>query len=378
MLGVGLGQIATVLEKFDRRNLRVDPNQCARLRHMKGTCTRCMNHCPRHAISFDESIKIDVDKCDDCGICTGVCPTGALEGTSPTNAELINRVEQLDGTAPVAFVCPKAFKGSNERVIAVNCIGRLDESILIGAVAHGISQISLVDGPCRDCPSAAGRKAAAQAVAESNALAQAFGISPRISFVAELPFQTAVPGGTAVSFDALSRRAFLTAFFRETKATAAMTVSTVLEKDPEKTAERKKGELAQRLSAKRQLLLERLPRLGQLANPNFGLENGSFATCHIKPSCTACQMCAFFCPTGALSKTEQDGKPAMTFRVSHCTNCHLCAEVCYWKSLDLLPTVNLGKVLEDAKESFTFDAEAIALLSPEEKSKRLMKSLFGI
>jgi formate hydrogenlyase subunit 6/NADH:ubiquinone oxidoreductase subunit I len=337
-----------------------------------------MDHCPRHAISFDESIKIDVDKCDDCGICTGVCPTGALEGMGPTNAELIHRVEQLEGTASVAFACPKAFKGSNERVIAVNCIGRLDESILIGAVAHGISHVSLVDGPCRDCPSAAGRKAAAQAVAESNALVQAFGISPHISFVAEVPFQFAVSAGTAGSSEALSRRAFLTAFFRETKATAALTVGTVLDKEPEKPAERKRGELPQRLSAKRQLLLERLPRLGQLANPDFGLENGSFATCHIKPSCTACQMCAFFCPTGALSKTEQDGKPAMTFRVSHCTNCHLCAEVCYWTSLDLTAQVDLGKVLDDVKETITFDGEAVALLSPQEKSKRLMKSLFGI
>ena len=117
---------------------------------------------------------------------------------------------------------------------------------------------------------------------------------------------------------------------------------------------------------------------GQVADPDFGLENGSWATCRIKQSCTACQMCAFFCPTGALSKTEQDGKPALTFRVSHCTNCRVCAEICYWKSLDLLPRVNLNKALEDVKETFTFDAEAIALLLPKEKSDRLMKVLHGI
>ena len=378
MFGVGLGQIANVLAKFDSRNLHIDPTQCSRLRHMTATCTRCMNHCPQHAISFDESIKIDVDKCDDCGICTNVCPTGALEGTSPTNAELIHRVEQRKQVAFLAFACPKAFKGSDERVIAVNCIGRLDESILVGAVSQGIPQVFLVDGPCQDCPSAVGRKAAAQAVDESNALAQAFGISPRISFVSEVPFQTAATSGTAASPEALSRRAFLTTFIRETQAAAALTVSAVLEKEPEKKTERKKGELPQRLSIKRQLLLEMLPRLGQVADPDFGLENGSWATCRIKQSCTACQMCAFFCPTGALSKTEQDGKPALTFRVSHCTNCRVCAEICYWKSLDLLPRVNLNKALEDVKETFTFDAEAIALLLPKEKSDRLMKVLHGI
>jgi ferredoxin/coenzyme F420-reducing hydrogenase delta subunit len=378
MLGVGLEQIANVVAKFDSRNLRVDPAQCSRLRHMKSTCTRCMDHCPHHAISFDEAIIIDSDKCDDCGICTAVCPTGALEATKPSNDELLKHVEQCKETPVLAFACPKVFKGSDERVVTVNCLGRLDASILVGAVANNIQHVFLVDGPCQNCPSAIGRQAAAQAVAESNALARAFGISPRISFVSESPFPTAAASETDASSEALSRRAFFTTFVHESKEAAALTVSTVLKKEPENKIGRVKGELPQRLSTKRRLLLESLKRLGQLVNPDYALENESWATCRIKSSCTACQMCAFFCPTGALTKTENDGKPALEFRVSHCTNCGMCAEVCYWKSLELLSRVNLIKALEDAKATFTFDAEAIALLSPQEKSKRIMKSLFGI
>lgn len=378
MLGVGLGQIANVLEKFDSQNLRIDPLQCSRLRHMKATCTRCMDHCPQHAISFDDSIRINVDKCNDCGICTGVCPTGALEATSPSNPELMRRIEQRRETAVLAFACSRVFQGSDERVIGVNCIGRLDESILVGALAHGIRQVVLIDGPCGDCPNAAGRQVAARAVAESNALAQAFGRPPAISLAAELPFPFVVADGSASSSDALSRRAFLTSFLRESRAAAALTVTTVLEKEPEKKIVRVKGELPQHLSTKRQLLLEMLPRIGQPVSLDFARENGSWATCRIKESCTACQMCAFFCPTGALSKTEEEGKPALTFRVSHCTNCRVCVEVCYWKALELVPSVNLSKVMEDGKDTFTFDTEAVALLSPEEKSKRLLNSLFGI
>ncbi len=337
-----------------------------------------MDHCPRHAISFDESIRIDADKCDDCGICTNVCPTGALEDTRPTNTELIHRVEQLKQTEWLAFACPHAFEGSDERVITVNCIGRLDESILIGAVSRGITQVVLVDGPCADCPASVGRKAASQAVGEANALARAFGISPCISFVSEVPFPMAAASGAGAPTEALTRRAFLTTFFRETKAVTAQTASAVQENEPENKVARVKGELPQRLSAKRQLLLEILPRLGRLANAEFGSENGSWATCRIKQSCTACQMCAFFCPTGALTKTEVEGKPALVLRVSHCTHCRVCAEVCYWKALDLLPQVDLSKALEDVKETITFDAEAIALLSPKEKAHRVMKSLLGI
>ncbi len=374
MLGVGLEQIANVVAKFDSRNLQVDPGQCSRLRHMKATCTRCMDHCPQHAISFDETIRIDTDKCNDCGICAGVCPTGALEATGPTSAELVQRISQLAHRECLVFGCSKAFKGSDERAIGVNCIGRVDSSILVAAVAHGINQVLLVDDPCQDCPSAIGRKVAAQAVAESNALTQAFGIAPRVSFASEVPFQMAA----SASPDTLSRRAFFTTFFRDTQAAAALTVSTVLEKEPQKKAERVTGELPQRASAKRRLLLEQLPRLGQLTNPDFQMENGSWAACRIKESCTACRMCALFCPTGALSKIERDGKPVLEFRVSQCTNCRMCTEVCYWKSLELLPRVDLGKVLQDAQETFTFDAETIALLSPEEKSKRLLKTFLGI
>jgi hypothetical protein len=44
----------------------------------------------------------------------------------------------------------------------------------------------------------------------------------------------------------------------------------------------------------------------------------------------------------------------------------------------LLPRVNLSAALKDVIETFTFDAEAIALLSPQEKSNRIIKTLFGI
>ncbi len=384
MLGLGLGQIANVLAKFDSRNLSVDPNQCARLRHMKATCTRCMDNCPRHAISFGESLKVDVDRCDDCGICASVCLTGALEATKPNNAELISRIQASPQNEVLAFACPKAFKGPDERVIKVNCIGRVDTSVLVSAVAQDTRQVVLVDGPCQECPSASGRKVAAHAVEESHALAGAFGIAPHITFADAVPFETPAPGKTAASgsasasSEAVSRRAFFTSFFRDTQAAAATTVSTVLEKEPEQKPARVKGDLPQRLSAKRRLLLDALHRLGQPDRSDFEMDHGAWATCRIKPSCTACQMCAYFCPTGALTKTLQDGKPALAFRAAHCTNCRICAEVCYWKSLDLVPRADLDKVLQDTPDIFALDPEAVALLSPEEKSKRIIKSLFGI
>ena len=52
-------------------------------------------------------------------------------------------------------------------------------------------------------------------------------------------------------------------------------------------------------------LLDALHRLGKPVRPVLEAQNGSWATCEIQPSCTACQMCAFFCPTGALKPKRE-------------------------------------------------------------------------
>ena len=64
---------------------------CALLKHVKyvGTCEitdkcrkckLCMKlGCPAISVQADGSVKIDVTQCNGCGLCTGVCPFGAIE-----------------------------------------------------------------------------------------------------------------------------------------------------------------------------------------------------------------------------------------------------------------------------------------------------------
>ena len=52
----------------------VDLNRCL-FHYTNITCNRCQEICPQQAICNRE---IDREKCDNCGLCTAVCPTGAI------------------------------------------------------------------------------------------------------------------------------------------------------------------------------------------------------------------------------------------------------------------------------------------------------------
>jgi ferredoxin len=368
-----LGQIAEVVTRLGAPDLAIHPQQCSRLRHRNSTCARCIESCPAHAITVQGTLEVDATQCTNCGVCAAVCPTGALEPTNPTNAELLSRIEQRKGMACLAFACPKAGCGSDERVIQVNSLGRLDESILVGAASWRIGQIMLVDGPCQNCRDAKGCEASEQAIAQSNALLRAFDLPPRVSFVSQLPLFGS--HGTPVPNEGLSRRAFFSMLTRDTKAAAALTMSSMLQSANEPQTNVRKGALPQQVPAKRTLLLEALRRLGKPPAPNFAGQFTGWVTCQINENCTGCAMCAYFCPTGALIKTRQEGKTVLVFSAASCTNCGLCREICYCNSIDLAGRTDLPKALAEVSEIFSLPGEPSAAKSSEAKLRRLVESL---
>jgi len=382
MLGLGLDQLVDVLTRLESRAIRVYPRQCTKLRHRRSTCTLCADHCPVQAITWGESLQVDPDKCTGCGICAAVCPTGALEAQTPTNEELLTRIQGLakEG-AWVAFACPRYLEargGDGDRFLQVNCLGRLDESVLVGAISLGAQAVWLMDSACQECPSAASRAIAEQALQRANALLQACGVSQRISIGPQSPngpgMRVQAPGGA----EGLSRRDFFTLLARQAAKTTAVAVDSVLGSQGAQDKEDqppKKGELPVRLPAKRRLLLAALRRIGKPVIASFE-GGGLWAQFGFQEACTGCQMCAFFCPTGALSKVEEGGKAGVAFKISQCTNCRLCQDICYKEAVVLSSTIDLGKVFNEAVDVLLMrDVEAAPwLASPEEKLKRLIES----
>lgn len=76
--GVALPHIRTIedLAKEPPLFATVDPEKCLNL--TKGTCGVCGRSCFYGVISFNPRLVLDKDKCDGCGMCAQVCPTGAM------------------------------------------------------------------------------------------------------------------------------------------------------------------------------------------------------------------------------------------------------------------------------------------------------------
>jgi formate hydrogenlyase subunit 6/NADH:ubiquinone oxidoreductase subunit I len=406
--GVGFDRLVDILTRLESRAIRVYPQQCSKLRHRRSSCSLCADCCPTQAITWGEALQVDPDKCTGCGICATVCPTGALEAQAPTNVELLVQIQELvKQRSAITFACPRYLESSNEdsgRFIPVNCLGRLDESILVGAVSLGAEAVWLVDGACEGCPYAAspahrsplekpsrgGRTVVAQVVQRANELLQVCGNRRRIFIGPQLPGGLSTAARPLRAGETLSRRAFFSMLAHRTTGAAAIaataTVDSILgnqETQPQEDQRPKKGELSVYLPAKRRLLLAALRQMGKPAVTDFEADGGPFgpaqgklwAQFELKEGCTGCQMCAFFCPTGALNKIEEDGKAGVTFRISHCTHCRLCQDICYKEVVALSSNFDPSKVLVDAVDTLLMrDANAAPwqALAIENRKKPLL------
>jgi formate hydrogenlyase subunit 6/NADH:ubiquinone oxidoreductase subunit I len=102
--------------------------------------------------------------------------------------------------------------------------------------------------------------------------------------------------------------------------------------------------------------------------------DGIWAQFGFTEKCNGCQMCAFFCPTGALTKIEQEDKLGVAFKLALCTNCRLCQEICYRDGVTLSPTIDLKKIVNDTVDTLLMveSKSAIWKLSPEERIKKIL------
>ena len=163
----------------------------------------------------------------------------------------------------------------------------------------------------------------------------------------------------------------------ETVATAAATVGNAFsDQSVQSKGNHRKIELPKRVPSKRQLLLDGLRRIGAPALAEH-MEIETWATFSVKENCNGCQMCAFFCPTGALSKADGEGKAGLNFRVAQCTNCQLCREVCFWKAVELSAPVDLKRVIDGTIDAVRIPqgSSSVMQLSPDAKLKRLLGSI---
>lgn len=109
-------------------------------------CTACVDICPRNALCLDDdSLGLDEDACDGCGLCRPACPEGAIE--IPMSLALR---EDSEKGITAFLACARAGVQHEEGIVpCLHAIGMRDLQRL---AEEGVAQIALASGECETCP----------------------------------------------------------------------------------------------------------------------------------------------------------------------------------------------------------------------------------
>ena len=302
-----------LLEQLQSADITVHQGRCAVVRNRNATCMKCAEVCTSGCISYDDNeLTIEPERCIGCGTCATVCPTCALEAHRPNDAELLQSCraacEAADGEVVVA--CEQLLAAADglydpAKVVGVTCLGRVEESLLVTLAARGARRVVLVQARCAECEHASGFETARLVRDTALALLETWNNDMRIDLVEKLP--STVRRSSDEGYDA-SRRSFFSSVKDEAKSAAAITADYAVkdalgvEEPPEPKFVKvgKDGTLPHFIPDRRGRLLAELGALGQ---PQDVLINTRlWGHVIIDPEkCSSCQMCATFCPTGAIA-----------------------------------------------------------------------------
>lgn len=339
--------LLSLLGQIESDALAVHEERCISVRNRNADCLRCVEACTSGALSYRENeLLVEPERCIGCGTCATACPTCAIELRNPTDAELTAELKRsiVATKGHPVIVCETALEDAGVVVedasatCVVPCLGRVDESALVGLAAYRAFDATLACGSCETCPHAPGGALVRDVVQGARNLLAAFGSDMRVDVVEQLPERVlaqGAPSGTrgAGMGEGVGRRDFLRSAKEASARAAGAAVAeelSVVEADPVPAAYRKveaDGTLSHFVPTRRVRLYNYLHHVGEPVADE--VETRVIGAVSIDgEKCSSCRMCAVFCPTGAIKKLDEGDLFGVVHRPSACMQCRLCERIC--------------------------------------------------
>ena len=374
-----LKDIVDVAQALESKAVRVVADRCVVVRNRHASCRRCVRACPADAITVrNNELTLDNHACVSCGACTVACPVEALVPLDPSDAELATgaarSADALDGCAVIA--CARIASkdlGDPTKYTIVSCMARVDEGMLVELAAAGVSRIMLVDGTCRTCKYRDTEPGVDEAIEQARGLIDAMGGATEVVRASEFPAEALLED--RASLYGQERRGFFSRSSRRAREASVKTAEVMVFKEFEQRMPSLKerlgvtaaGAMPWLVAQRRERLMDSLDQLG--APTVETIDSRQFGTVSIdEEKCSACGMCAVFCPTGALKKSDErpeDGVGSyLEFQAFDCANCRMCADVCMKKCLTVSTEV-------PADELFDFEPRLIHIPDPPKRTGML-------
>jgi ferredoxin len=335
----GLDILLTLTEQLSGEGITLHPQRCLNARFRAVGCTRCADACPvEGAIAIaDGKPTLHSEACVYCGLCLHHCPTGAYTHPDTLSDKLIKTVAALPA-GPVDLICPQHSSpecGPAPQAVQVKrCLAALSPAGLLELATQG-REIWMDDTYCTGCPLGKVHPALEQTVADANGWASLLDdvVPVRLRTRQSEPVSPVDRPVHEADRPPVSRRSLFGSFKKTGQEQAAA-------KEPaEMVTSGKSVPVSERLP---QLLpYQRVKFLQILEQNSLNPQVPAFTTPPTvtlpivdvsvdRARCTACGLCARFCPSGALKYMSVDDQFALVFQPNLCLGqaCDICVLAC--------------------------------------------------
>ncbi len=295
-----------------RDDLCLDRSRCLRVRFNGSDCSHCLEICPAAAISLEQGLELDRERCTGCLLCTSVCPTGALE----LSADFLACVAQFSKVPEPVLGCCRTKEQANGWLA---CLGGLSDEHLLYLVRQLTGRLTLNISLCADCPN-----------------------SSMLPFLQTRLKNLAAGGGCSITAiekaDAVSHReenVDRRSFFKSFRTSLFQTAAVIMNAGIQNT-ERRSDYTSKRVPERRALVNRTVQQLPTEKGQQIARLFAHQLT--FSEHCSTCQGCVAICPTGALTTKDRHQQPV--FVPERCTGCGLCVEFCLDQAIKLSPAPN--------------------------------------
>lgn len=341
-----------ITDYFSGENIILHRNRCMNARFRQIECTQCADVCPAEgAITVTRGMPaINNEACLHCGLCLHRCPTGAFSRPDPTLRRLSSVLDAVP-VSDVELICPQhptpEAGSAPAAIFTKRCLAALSPVHLVPLTRSG-KTIRLDDSHCADCPIGSVQPQIVETVAKANAWASILPEHTAITLTSRQPEDTPQQKRTVVDIDRppLSRRGF----FQSITQMGKESVGAALAEDPvDPSTLGRAVPVADRLphsvpSRRAQVLsfldAEISPEGAAMTASLMVVEASDLSVFNVAveaEKCTACGLCARFCPTGAVTFLSDETRFALAFYPALCLGeeCGICELACPEEAITL-------------------------------------------